>query len=121
MKYLKYFESNIIHSSIKEDIEDICLELSDIGFEIYVVKENSMQYDFGKPIYIIQISKKLDEETLSFAGDNEYFNYSDVEEVIERIKDYLGNRFICLDYPGIADGGDTLSKPLNFLEIYFKP
>jgi len=113
MKYLKYFENMNDVSSVKEDIKDICLELEDIGFDIYVERGLDWLDNENFIPYIIKIYKKLDEE-------EEYFNYSDVEEVIERLKDYLGDKFICIDYPGIADGGDTLSKPLNFLEIYFK-
>ncbi len=84
MKYLKVFET-FDKSSMVEDIKDICLELVDIGFEVPVYIPEGDWKDQSKDGLIL--IGKIDDDK-----EQEYFNWSDVSEVIERLKEYLGDR-----------------------------
>lgn len=83
MKYLKRFNERGTNEML-EDIRDICQELKDDGFYI-----NIFQLDN----YIL-ISKRLFTKHGSYLGN---FDYKDVSEVIERLKDYLGDRFLKIE------------------------
>src|ERR1035437_8934779 len=70
-------ESKLFESESFEDIKDICLELEDEGFRVKMS-------DYG-----LGISKIVFNGTYKVGK----FKYSDIEEVIERIKSYLGDNF----------------------------
>ncbi len=72
MRYIKLFES---HSAL-EDIRDICLELGDIGMLVTINPVKYTRYNI-----IIEYKYNI--------GDR-YFKYSDVSEVVERLKRYWG-------------------------------
>ncbi len=93
MKYLKYFESNSF-DVLKEDIKDICLELTDIGYSIKIRKkidDHDIFTNYGE--YRFSIGKNNGDH---YSTDPElYFDYKDVKETIERLKEYLGkNRVV---------------------------
>lgn len=79
MKHLRKFNESV--NDLKEDLTDICQELVDEGYGIFFNQNNLI------------IGKSTDHPFLW----NEHtkllkFHYGDVSEVVERIKDYLGER-----------------------------
>ena len=81
MKYLrgyKLFES--LSTDEKEDIKDILLELEDDGFSIEFDTREVGYLSYPHNYYYVTIERKIE------------FKYSDVSEVIERLKDYLGDK-----------------------------
>jgi len=123
MKYLRLFESN----SVVEDIKDICLELEDIGLDVEI--ESSGRFNGLISISKNQIGDASQDDSLS-----EFFDYSEVREVIERLKDYLGNRIISImvtswvNVQGDIYTWNELDNPndmwyldeVHDMEIYFK-
>jgi len=102
MKYLKYYEDkiNTPFDVLKEDIKDICLELTDIGYSISIRKNanspigtsswhpSNSRFFWKDESYTFSITKNNEDH---FSTDPElYFDYKDVKETIERLKDYLG-------------------------------
>jgi len=85
MKYLKYFEGH--SDDLLQDVRDICLELDDIGFRVIMYKDNQVD-----DIIKVSIAK--------YSEDNGFisFNISEVSDVVDRVKMYLGNRFIGIKY-----------------------
>jgi len=85
MKHIKskmIFESGYSYEHLPtiEDIKDICLELSDIGFTIkYEVFDNFIS------LYIFKGE---------YQGEWYRFNYSIVKEYNDRIREYLGDLYI---------------------------
>jgi hypothetical protein len=79
MKHLKRFnESKQIDQSVIDDCKDILLELEDKG-----IKANIHSYLSYSP-------QKNNEKWIQFFFNRvEEFNYSDIEDVIERLKSYL--------------------------------
>lgn len=101
MNHIKLFES--FESESFEDIIDICLELEDDGF---IVKKSN----FGLSIY------KMVFTNVYKIGN---FKYSEVEEVVERIKNYIGDNFsgIRIDFTldsTFGNGGKTNNDWVNF-------
>lgn len=85
MKYLrKYNESAFVGTSpMKSDIQDILLELKDEGFEAFVQ---------------IRVEGKNEWCKVEISSENK-FDYSIIEETIERIKDYMTeNNFYVYDF-----------------------
>ncbi len=72
MKHLKKYNENSDIS--KSDLQDICLELEDNGFEV------EFKYRYG--LNHIKISK-----------NNKSFKYDEVKEVMLRLKEYLGDLY----------------------------
>lgn len=68
MRHIKLFEG----FNIDDDLKDICLELEDSGFKVTHTDHNN-DYKY--------ISISMD--------DSSSFRYDSVEEVVERIKDYM--------------------------------
>lgn len=99
MKHLttyKIFESNNIEETIKQDIKEICLELTDDEkFEIDIYKYQKL----GGPkntwvINIIRTPRNVNGgDYQGFAGGVVEFHFNEVKEYILRIKDYLGDKF----------------------------
>src|ERR1035437_509314 len=91
MKHLKRFNERGT-SEMLEDIRDICQELKDDGFYINIFQLDN--YILIKLDNYILISKRLFTNHGSYLGN---FDYKDVSEVIERLKDYLGDRFLKIE------------------------
>lgn len=79
MKYIKLYES------FNRDIEDILLEITDIGYE-YKIYEN-------KSIYYITINKC---STWTFTQLS--IDFDDIKDCLLRLKDYLGDRYVGCDF-----------------------
>lgn len=74
----------INNNEIIETVKEICLELEDEGFTIKI-SPSTPQYQ-ARNEYYVTIGK--------FIGlTHKSFEYNDVQEVIDRLKDYLGKHF----------------------------
>ncbi len=73
MKYLKRFNENVFDQSVVDECEDILLELEDKGFKTNINSHLNKHYSY------IQF----------FFNRNQEFDYSDIEDVVERLKSYL--------------------------------
>ena len=69
-----------------EDLKDICIELEDKGFTITLYDQPSNENRL-----IIRKWETIDQGDIDFLP-SVMFNSYEVEEVVERIKSYLGNR-----------------------------
>jgi len=113
MKYLKRFNESKFNQSIIDDCKDIILELEDNGFETkisYHFKSDVKTDDPWKSIS--PINKRVVDITSNTYNKNwitfyftrkEEFNYSDIEDVVERLKSYLSecglNPMYCINLP----------------------
>ena len=78
MKYLKRFNESYINWSVIDECKDILLELEDKG-----IKANIHSYLSYSP-------QKNNEKWIQFFFNRvEEFDYSDIEDVVERLKSYL--------------------------------
>ena len=86
-KIVKFNEELFIDvTEMIEDVKDICLELEDKGFSI------KSGFDVAHIPFIpscIIITKRCNSEF-------DVFGYDEVREVIDRLKDYLDNKFLSL-------------------------
>ena len=82
MKYLKRFnEAKAFDQSVIDECEDILLELEDAGFKTNI----SSYFSSG-----VSIGKEHNKNWITFFfSRKEEFNYSDIEDVVERLKSYL--------------------------------
>ncbi len=99
MKYLKLFNESQ-SDSIIDDVEDICVELKDIGFQTGIGIPNRF---YDKQLCYLSINRK-----------GQYFDYNEVSEVVDRLIRYLGDKFIKLRI--LKDEIDD-SDPINVYEI----
>lgn len=96
MKYVKLYES------FETDLEDILLEITDLGYEYYI------DYFTGESEHInaLIIDNKKGET---------YIIFDEVKDCLLRLKDYLGNRFIdCTVYNGVLS--EWKYKSINLTE-----
>lgn len=83
MKYLKTYEGHILNlltSDQLDTIRDILLDLSDDGFSALINNKPS-----GRGYYYITIDRPV-----------KNFEYSEVEEVVDRLKNYIGDRILSI-------------------------
>jgi len=73
MKYLKRFNENVFDQSVVDECKDILLELEDKGFKTNINSHLNKHYSY------IQF----------YFNRNQEFDYSDIEDVVERLKSYL--------------------------------
>ena len=97
MKYLKRFnESNQIDQSVIDECKDILLELEDIG-----IKTNIHSYLSYSP-------QKNNEKWIQFFFNRvEEFDYSDIEDVVERLKSYLSEYNLHIKWQNQAERGEN--------------
>ena len=125
MKYLKRFnESKVLDGSVIENCKDILLELEDKG-----IKANIHSYLSYSP-------QKNNEKWIQFFFNRvEEFNYSDIEDVIERLKSYLSEYNLHIKWMSPTEQEDNkptikvtrVVNPMNFqtegvrtqCELYF--
>jgi hypothetical protein len=85
MKHLttyKIFESK--SETIKNDLQDICLELTDIGLEVEIARYIKMAF----PKYWWQLTIRYDKPGETYIQIKK-FNLNDIKEILIRICDYL--------------------------------
>lgn len=97
MRYLKRFnESKVLDGSVIDDCKDILLELEDIG-----IKTNIHSYLSYSP-------QKNNEKWIQFFFNRvEEFNYSDIEDVVERLKSYLSEYNLHIKWQNQAERGEN--------------
>ena len=78
MKYLKRFNENVFDQSVVDECKDILLELEDAGFKTNI----NSYFNSGKV-------RQLNKNWIQFYFSREEFDYSDIEDVVERLKSYL--------------------------------
>ena len=114
MIYLKNFNESIgedleNRKKINEDINDILLELTDIGIKVELLpyfislNKNSKHYKYQGHLSSINITGKTDN------GMVHCIEWPDVKDCVLRLKDYLGDKFIEFNYTGVYKNG-TLTK-----------
>ena len=109
--YDQFFEPN---NEVINTIADICIELEDEGYKISI--EGSTPRWQYKDEYHVSIDKEQDK-----------FKYADVSTVVDRIKSYLGNKYLStFTYRILYNDRYRLSnyiKPPDYdierVEIYF--
>lgn len=83
-KIFESFSGQSIDSPVIDDIKDICLELSDDGFNIDIDDNPTILYKYQQNYDIISIVIQR--------NDGGRFYYKDAKEVVDRLEDYLGDR-----------------------------
>ncbi len=92
MKYIKKFESFGGKHKLDTDtslvVNDICIELEDKGFtiEFRFYYDNRLELNKGV-LYIYKLNS---------IGDEIPIDFDDVKETIDRIKEYLGDKWITM-------------------------
>ncbi len=99
------------------DIKDICLELEqDLGYQLSINHPSS-----GSSVSLRKEVGKW--------PDNKYdnFNYNDISEYVERIKDYLGDTFLNIEvssvltnFKWVTANGDLSNQKIVGIKINFK-
>lgn len=119
---MKHIQSKRLFESIEseEDIKDICIELEDDGFSITHFDRDEFTFTVGSGLGHPG-TRLLIIELLNSNHQLTEFKYKRVEEVINRIKDYLGNKFINMYfqsslYQGLA-GRHVWMNLQNMLEM----
>ena len=125
MKHLKRFnESKVLDQSVIDECKDILLELEDKG-----IKTNIHSY-------LSYSTQKNNEKWIQFFFNRvEEFDYSDIEDVVERLKSYLSEYNLHIKWQNQAERGENkptikvtrVINPMNFqtegvrtqCELYF--
>jgi hypothetical protein len=97
MKHLKRFnESKVFDQSVIDECKDILLELEDAGFKTNINSYfNNQQYD-----RIVNLEKSWIQFYLS---RKEEFDYSDIEDVVERLKSFLSEYELKIEWQNTAE------------------
>ena len=91
MRYLKKFNESNLDATFFYNCKDILLELEDIG-----IKTNYDSYLAYNEINPINIGR---EKWISFHfSRKEEFDYSDIEDVVERLKSYISNYGLSIEW-----------------------
>lgn len=104
MKYLKTFEglTTSVVDKIKSDIKDICVELTDIEFDVEITDNKEklqwlyMKNDVGRYQIDVTITK----------GEMESYKFIEIYEYMEMVKDYLKEYPVEVSY--MIDGRDCI-------------
>jgi len=107
MRYLKKFNESIS----RETIEDILLELKDIGLTIEFRDEYATKDD-----YYSRIGTGNGFILVYYTGEYDYIKYDDIKDCLLRVKDYLGDNFICAFHTA-----DKTRIKIDFDSLYFSP
>ena len=115
MKHLKRFnESKVLDKSVIDECKDILLELEDIGF-----KTNIHSY-FNSGV---SIGKEHNKNWMQFYFTRkEEFNYSDIEDVVERLKSFLSEYELKIEWMSPTERSEQrptikttrVINPMNF-------
>ena len=103
MRYLKTYESNNSTEleEIKKTIEEICYDITDDGFKFLI--DNTY---LNRDITDSNISASLNYVSIFYPNIKGYssYSYSEVKEVVDRVKNYLGDRVINCKVRGNING-----------------
>lgn len=106
IKYKLYENQNL--NEIIQDIDDICLELKDKGFEI-------MKHSNGSKGFLQEKWVEYDLSIFKYKEDEfEPFEYEEVEEVVERLKDYMSQNGFQTDVTHRKNGSSYYKVILVF-------
>ena len=132
MKHLKRFnESNQIDQSVIDECKDILLELEDKGIKTNI--HSYLSYSTQSNDYY---NSSNNEKWIQFFFNRvEEFNYSDIEDVVERLKSYLSEYNLHIKWMSPTEQEDNkptikvtrVVNPMNFqtegvrtqCELYF--
>ena len=99
MKYLKRFNENVFDQSVVDECKDILLELEDKGFKTNI----SSYFSSG-----VSIGKDHNKNWIQFyLSRKEDFDYSDIEDVVERLKSYLSEYNLHIQWQNQAERGEN--------------
>jgi hypothetical protein len=96
MRYLKRFNENVFDQSIIDECKDILLELEDIGIKTNI-NSSGIQY----------ITKGLKSWIQFYFSRKEEFDYSDIEDVVERLKSFLSEYNLHIQWQNQAERGEN--------------
>ena len=117
MKYLKRFNESNLDATFFNDCKDILLELEDIG-----IKTNINSYLAYNEINPINIDRK---KWISFHFTRKQeFNYSDIEDVVERLKSFLSEFGLKIDWMSPKERSEqrpTISSTVVMNPMTFTP
>jgi hypothetical protein len=117
MKYLKRFNENVFDQSIIDDCKDIILELEDIGIKTNInYYFNNQQYD-----RIVNLKKNWIQ---FYFSRKEEFDYSDIEDVVERLKSYLSEFELKIEWQNTAERSEqrpTIKTTIVINPMTFTP
>ena len=102
MKYLKKFNESKIDQSVIDECKDILLELEDKG-----IKTNIHSY-FNSGVSGVNKDGELNKNWIQFYfSRKEEFDYSDIEDVVERLKSYLSEYNLHIQWQNQAERGEN--------------
>ena len=108
MRYLKTFESLSVDTS-REDLTEICYELTDGGFRIKISDSNDLPNLNLPSVYKVLF---IGLENRDYQG----FSFDEVKDVVLRVLDYLGDRYKeCSVLPVIGNRRLVISKHLRLM------
>jgi hypothetical protein len=121
MKHLKRFnESKVLDQTVIDECKDILLELEDIGIKTNINSYLSydQQYNLSKQ-GIVNLKKNWIQ---FYFNRKEEFDYSDIEDVVERLKSYLSEYNLHIKWQNQAERGENkptikttrVINPMNF-------
>ena len=105
MKHIKskrLFEDYLNNETVL-DIKDICLELQDAGFSVGFYADPRTRL----------IIRKFIGGVITHSYDALEYKYAEVKEVVERLKDYLGDKFVSIEVLAIK----TYTGPSHWVNI----
>jgi hypothetical protein len=118
MKYLKRFnestETKSFDQSVIDECKDILLELEDVGFKTNI----SSYFSSG-----VSIGKDHNKNWISFFFSRKSdFDYSDIEDVVERLKSYLSEFGLSINWMSPVEGREqkptikttSIMNPMTF-------
>ena len=96
MKHLKRFNENVFDQSVVDECKDILLELEDKGFKTNIHSYiNNQQYN-----RIVNLKKSWIQ---FYFSRKEEFDYSDIEDVVERLKSFLSEYELKIEWQNQAE------------------
>jgi hypothetical protein len=124
MKHLKRFnestETKVFDQSVVDECKDILLELEDKGFKtnIHSYLSYDQQYNLSKQ-GIVNLKKNWIQ---FYFSRKEEFDYSDIEDVVERLKSYLSEYNLHIQWQNTAERSEqrptikttSIMNPMTF-------
>lgn len=92
MKYIKLFENN---DEMIQTLKDICLDLEDEGFVIVYNKTDGFNTSHSMDRRSYEMVKNIKYRMINYISklNERCFSSSEVKDTIDRIENYLGDKF----------------------------